>query len=134
MKSTAKIKQCVVEITKNTTDKKYRYQTCQFSKKNRGGQRYCTLTTNKSCMKCAFYDPTTQAVLETLAAEVERTLTAKRVFNNRTKQLRGMIRKVKNIEDDVKRMEEETRREFERVHIAEYDMVQLWQDSVNTYE
>ena len=85
-------------------------------------------------MNCTFYDPTVQAVMETLSKEVERTMTAKKVFDNRTKQLRAMIRKVKGIEDDVERMEEETRKEFERVHIAQYDMVQLWQDSVNTYE
>lgn len=134
MKSTAEIKKYAVDMTKANIDKKFKHKTCQFSQKNRGGQRYCTLTTNKSCTNCSFYDPTIQTVFESLAKEIERAQTAKKTFDQRSRQLKGLIKKCKSIEADMDRMKTEANREYNRVYIAKYDMVQLWQDSVNTYE
>lgn len=134
MKSTAKIKELAVRMTKETTDKRFRHKTCQYSQAVKGGERFCTLTTNKKCTNCTFYDPTIGAVLESLVKEIERTQTAKKVFDKRAKTLKSMISKAKETEKDIDRMKAEVKKEYERVHIAKYDIVSLWQDSVNTYE
>lgn len=130
MKSTAAIKKYAVEMTKANTDKRFRHKTCQYA----GGGRFCTLTTNKKCTNCTFYDPTIPTVFHALADEISRAQTAKKLFDVRTNQLKGLISKIRTVEKDVERMQAETRKEYERLHIANYDLVQLWQDSVNTYE
>lgn len=133
MKETATIKSYAVELTKQHMDKKFKHKTCQYSQVNKGGARYCTLTTNKSCTKCTFYDPTIQEVFEALAKEIQRAQSARQSYQKREKQLKTLINKVKTIESDMDRMHADANREYKRLYIAKHENVQLWEDSVNTY-
>lgn len=130
----AKVKEYAVCMTKKGMDKKKRHDTCQFSQKNKGGSRYCCLTTNKSCTKCEFYDPTIDAVLLTLAVETEKARIAKEVFDTDMPKLERLVTMAKELEKDIKHLKQEVETEYEQVHVARYDLVQLWEDSVNTYE
>lgn len=133
-KSTAPIKKYAVEMTKANIDKEFKHKTCQFAGNKRNSERYCTMTTNRSCNNCTFYDPEIGAVLEAMAGEIERAQTAKREFNRVIKELEGDIKEVMDIQDDMENLRADAKREYSKLYIAKHDMVELWQNSVNSYE
>lgn len=134
MKSTTKIKQYAVEMVKAKADSKFKQETCQFSRSVNGGGKHCSLTTNKSCGGCTFYDPTIGAVLEALAEEIKRAQDAKKRLDDNCAFLKKMVDRANSMNAYMDHLIEESEREYSQIYIAKYDMTQLWQDSINSYE
>lgn len=62
----ADIKRAIMEIAKKHGNPD-RESTCQYKARSR---KHCNITTNKSCKRCKFYQPTTQTVFKACYDEI----------------------------------------------------------------
>lgn len=123
-------KKYICEMAAKTNGGGQKEDTCQY----RGDDRYCRMTTNKSCKRCKFYSPTTHA---TFIAAYNEVLRAQKAYDTNValaNNMQAIFLDMKELLADAEEMSKQAQEDYKELHIAESSMVALWQDSVNSYE
>lgn len=116
----------------------WKHSTCQYSGKYKITDKYCTLTTNKVCRRCKFYDPTIGATIESFAILVREAEKTKNDIRHMTENTRALLDETEDFVDakrnEVTKLEKECQKKVQAIRLMNIPITrQLWEDSVNTY-